>query len=61
MDRERGLAPASVLSEGISLFASPKQAKSRPLESSTYEIRFCKPFVLIFMQNDGGWGIPLLV
>ena len=35
---------------------SPKQSKSRPLESIIYEMLFCNSFLLTFIQNDGGGG-----
>src|SRR5882762_5334383 len=37
-------------------FAGSKQSKSRHLESISYEMQICKPFILIFIQNGRGVG-----
>jgi hypothetical protein len=52
----REQAPAFLFRAGVSFFANPKQPKSRPLKSITYELQICKSFVLTFMQNGGGVG-----
>jgi hypothetical protein len=52
----RELAPAFLFAAAISAFATPKQQKSRSLESISYEMQSCKSLVLIFMQIAAGWG-----
>ncbi len=50
------LLPLFCFKVAISTAPKPKQPKTRPLESTSYELQIHKSFFLIFMQNGLGWG-----
>jgi hypothetical protein len=50
----RELAPAFSFYGGHFGLTSPNNLKPHPLESATYEMLFCKSFLLIFMQFHAG-------
>jgi hypothetical protein len=54
MPRVRELAPAFLFKAAISVFASPKQPKSRSLESINYELQILQ--VLSFDIHAKWWG-----